>query len=199
MLPHDSDVRNLALYAPKIAYGMMAGVPRVPFVNDISVQFSSSVVNAPAVEANFSNNITSDTLIQRVSYSIFAPNSFPGSPFQSTYFNQQKQSGSTGIGVEMTVYGGPKYAVNNTFTDVGNLLDVFALAWPAGWPLYKQSNVKVSAMLLETPVSVPLTLKITFLGVQFLEKSLDDLSDSECRSRLRKLGIETPDLASLFK
>lgn len=198
MQPRDHEIRNLALYAPKIAYGMMVGVPRVPLVVDIPIQFSSSTVNAPPVVQNFQNNLTQDTLIERVSYALSQPNSFPGSPFQSQYFNQLKQSGNTGIGVQMAVYGGPKYNVNDTFTDLGNLVDVFAVTWPQGWPLFKQSNVKISAILLNTPVSVPYSATITFLGWQFLDKGIDDLSDSEARSRLNKLGIQTPDIETML-
>lgn len=196
MQPRDHDVRNLCLYAPKIAYGMVIGVPRVPFINELQLQFSSSVVNAPAVEANFSNNVTQDTIVERVSFNIFEPNSFSGSPFQSLYFNQLKQSGRTGVGVQLYAYGGPKYAVNNTFTDVGNLVDVFAMAWPSGWPIFKQMNIKAQGILLDTPVSVPLTLTLTFLGWQFLDKSaVDDLSDDDCRARLKKMGFEVPDMS----
>lgn len=199
MQPRDDSIRNLALYAPKIAYGMIAGVPRVPFLNDIVLQFSSSTVNAPPVVSNFSNNLTADTLIERVAFNLAQQNSFPGSPFQSLYFNQLKQSGRTGVGVQMAVYGGPKYEVNNTFTDLGNLVDVFALTWPNGWPLYKQSNVKVSAILNATPVSVPYDVTLTFMGWQFLDKAIDDMSDAEARERLNKLGIESPDLNKLLQ
>jgi hypothetical protein len=199
MLPRSENVRDLAIWAPKIAYGMIVGVPRVPFIADIPIQFSSSTVNAPPVVQNLQNNLTQDTVIARVAYNLFQPNSFPGSPFQSTYFNQLKQSGQTGVGVQMAVYGGPKYNVNDTFTDLGNLADVFAVAWPSGWPLQKQSNVKISAILTQTPVSVPFNVMITLLGWQFLSKELDDMSDDECRSRLRKLGIETPDINIILK
>lgn len=197
MQPRDHDIRNLAIYAPRVAFAMIAGVPRVPFVDQIPLQFSSSTVNAPPVVSNFDNNLTQDTLIERVSFSLFQQNSFPGSPFQSLYFNQMKQSGSTGVGVRMDVYGGPKYAVNGTYTDIGDLIDVFGMAWPAGWPLYKQSNVKVSAILLQTPVSVPYDITLTFLGWQFLDKTIDDMSDEEARERLTKLGIVTPSLGAL--
>lgn len=193
MQPRDTEIKNLALYAPRIAYGMVVGVPRVPTVIDVPIQISSSVVNAPPVEANFVNNLSQDTVIERVSFNLFQQNSFPGSPFQSMYFNQLKQSGRTGVGVRVDVYGGPKYAVNDTFTDLGNIADVLAISWPAGWPLPKQSNVKILALLTDTPTSVPYDITVTFLGWQFLEKSLDDLSDNDCRERLRKLGFETPD------
>ena len=199
MQPKDQSIKNLALYAPRVAYAMIIGVPRVPFVSDISLQFSSSTVNAPPVVQSFPNNLTQDTLIERVAFNLFQQNSFPGSPFQSLYFNQLKQSGQTGIGVQMQVFGGPKYAINDTFTDLGTLVDVFAATWPEGWPLYRQSNVKVSAILTQTPVSVPYNVLLTFLGWQFLEKAIDDMSDAEARARLRKLGIETPDVASLLK
>ena len=197
--PKTYDVRSLALWAPKIAYGMIAGVPRVPFVVDIPLQFSSSTVNAPPIVQSFDNNLTQDTIVERVAYNLFQQNTFPGSPFQSLYFNQLKQSGQIGVGIQMQVFGGPKYAINDTFTDLGNLQDVLAMTWPEGWPLAKQSNVKVSAILTQTPVSVPYNVTLTFLGWQFLDKAIDDLSDGEARDRLRKLGIDTPDLTTLLQ
>lgn len=192
------NVKDLALWAPKLAYGMIVGVPRVPFVVDIPIQFSSSTVNAPPVVQNFQNNLTQDTVIERVSYNLFQQNSFPGSPLQSLYFSQLKQSGQTGVGVQLAVFGGPKYQISDSFTDLGNLSDVFATTWPSGWPLLKQSNVKISAILTQTPVSVPYNILITFLGWQLLDKTIEDLSDQEARARLRKLGIESPDLAILI-
>jgi hypothetical protein len=195
---HDESIRNLALYAPKLAYGLVVGVPRVPIVADIPLQFSSSTVNAPPVVQNLQNNLTQDTVIERISYNLSQPNTFPGSPFSSTYFNQLKQSGHTGVGIQMQVYGGPKYAISDSFVDLGNLADVFAITWPSGWPLPKQSNVKVSAILTQTPVSVPFNVTITLLGWQLLDKTVEDISDSEARARLRKLNIDSPDLALLI-
>src|SRR5260221_2440550 len=198
MAPHDEQIRNLALYAPKLAYGLMVGGPRGPFVVDIPIQFSSSTINAPPVVQSFDNNLTQDTCIERISFNLFQQNSFPGSPFSSLYFNQLKQSGQTGVGVQMQVFGGPKYVISDNFTDLGNLADVFATTWPNGWILFKQSNVKISAILTQTPVSVPFNILITFLGWQLLEKAVDSLSDADARARLRKLGIESPELAVLL-
>jgi hypothetical protein len=197
MQPKDTDIRNLALYAPRIAYGMIAGVPRVPFLADIPIQFTSSAVDAPAIIASFDNNLVSDTIIEKVAFTLFQQNSFPGSPFQSLYFNQLK--GQTGVGVKLDVYGGPKYAISDGPVDLANLFDVMSMMWPSGWPLYKQSNVKIAAVLFQTPVSVPFDVHILFQGWQFLDKSLEDLADSDARCRLRKLGIESPDLAELLK
>jgi hypothetical protein len=191
-------VKDLAIWMPKLAYGMIVGVPRVPFIVDIPIQFSASTVNAPPVVQNFSNNLTQDTIVERVSYNLFQQNSFPGSPFQSLYFNQLKQSGQTGVGIKLAVFGGPKYEVNSPFTDLGNLMDVLAVTWPSGWPLPKQSNVRVEAILTQTPVSVPFNVTLTFCGWQLLDKTVEDLSDAEARTRLRKLGIESPDLAILL-
>lgn len=197
MQPRDHDIRNLALYMPKLAYAMVIGVPRVPTVLEIPIQFSSSTVNAPPVVQSLQNNLTQDTVIERVSFKLQQQNSFPGSPFQSLYFNQLKQAGS-GVGIQMAVYGGPKYNVNDVFVDLSTFIDVFATTWPGGWPLPKQSNVKVSAILLDTPVSVPYNITLTFLGWQVLDKTIDDLSDKDARALLRKIGIETPDLAVLL-
>ncbi len=198
MSPHAQNIKDLALWAPRLAYGLIVGVPRVPFIVDIQLQFSSSTVNAPPVVASFDNNLSQDTVIERISYNLFQQNSFPGSPFQSVYFNNLKQSGQTGVGVQMQVFSSPKYAVNSEYTDLGNLIDVFGVTWPSGWFLEKQANVKVSAILTQTPVSVPFNVTLTFLGWQMLEKSISDLSDQEARARLRKLGLESPDLAILL-
>jgi hypothetical protein len=197
MQPRDHDIRNLALYAPRIAYGMVAGVPRVPFLADIPIQFTSSAVDAPAIVASFDNNLVSDTLIDNVSFTLFQQNSFPGSPFQSLYFSQLKEQ--TGVGIKLDVYGGPKYAISDTPVDLANLFPLIKITWPGGWPLFKQSNIKVAAVLFQTPVSVPFDVHILFNGVQFLDKVMDDLSDEDARCRLRKLGIESPDLACLLK
>ena len=43
------DIQQLALYAPRMAYGLIAGVPRVPFVGDFLAQFTSSAILAPPV------------------------------------------------------------------------------------------------------------------------------------------------------
>lgn len=199
MNPRAESIRDLALYAPKLAYGLMVGVPRVPFVVDIPLQFSSSTVNAPPVTGNFDNNLVSDTIIERISYSLSQQNSFAGSPLQSTFLNQLKQSGQTGVSVMMDTYGGPKYGITGgSFVELGNLADVLAVTWPNGWLLLKQSNVKVAAILNQTPVSVPYNVTLTFLGWQMLDKTVESLSDEVARARLRKLGIDSPDLAILL-
>ncbi len=201
MLPDSRDARiaDLILTAPRLAYGMIIGARRAPYAIDIPIQFSSSAVNAPPVVASFQNNVSLDTVIERVAYNIFQPNSFPGSPFQSLYFNQMKQSGQTGIGIQMDVYGGPRYSLNLTYTDLGSLFDVLAITWPNGWILPLQSNVKVSAILLQTPVSVPYQITLSFLGYQQVDDSLSGLSDDDARDRLRKLGFTVPDPKVLLR
>lgn len=196
MLPRDYDIKNLALYAPRFAYGLMTGVPRVPFIGDFLCQFTSSAVLAPAVVVALQNNITQDTLVERISYSLFQQNSFQGSPLQSLYMAQLKAA--PGVGVMAAVFGGPKYTLNDVFTPLENLADILAVTWPNGWPLPKQSNVKLSFVLTQTPTTVPYDVNVTLLGWQFLDKCLDDMSDEEARHRLNKLGIETPDLAKLL-
>ena len=201
MLPDSRDARvhDLILTAPRLAYGIVIGVRRAPYTIDIPIQFSSSAVNAPPVVQSFQNNVSLDTIIERVAYNIFQPNTFPGNPFQSLYFNQLKQSGQTGIGIQMDVYGGPRYSVNLDFCDLGTLFDVLAVTWPAGWVLPKQSNIKVSAILLQTPVSVPYNVTLTFQGWQDCDDSLSGISDDDARDRLRRLGFTVPDPKVLLR
>jgi hypothetical protein len=193
----DINITELAKWAPRIAYGLVVGVPRVPVVLEIPIQFTTSAVDAPPIVASFDNNLTQDTMIERIAFTLFQQNSFPGSPFQSLYFAQLKAQ--TGVGVQLQVFGGPKYVVSDTFVELATLADVLAITWPQGWPLFKQSNVKVSAILTQTPVSVPFDVKITFLGWQMLDKSIDDISDNEARERLRTMGLQVPDVTALLQ
>jgi hypothetical protein len=196
MQPKSENVRDLAVWAPKVAYAMVVGVPRVPFVVDVPIQFTSSAVDAPPIVASFDNNLTQDTVIEKIAFTLFQQNSFPGSPFQSLYFSQLKNQ--TGVGVKFDVYGAPRYAIQDTPIDLANVADIMAVSWPNGWILPKQSNVKISAILFQTPVSVPFDVNITFLGWSALDPDIDALSDDEARCRLRKLGFEVPDLAVLL-
>ena len=189
----DTDIKNLALYAPKIALGMVLGVPRVPFIGDIPIQFPSATVNAPPINGSLDNNLTQDAIVERVAFTLYQPNSFSGSPLQAQYLAYLKAC--PGVGVQMSVFGGPKYTLNDTFTELSNLADVLAITWPSGWPLFKQSNVKASCVLTQTPTSVPYDVKITLLGWQLLDKTLDNLSNNEARCRLQALGFEVPDVS----
>lgn len=193
MQPRDTDIRNLALYAPRIALGLMWGVPRVPFVGEIDLQFTSSTVGAPYIVESFENNLTQDTIIERVAFSVYQQNSFAGSPFQSLYFAQLKEC--TGVGVQFQVYGGPKYNISDIPVPLENVADMLATRWPAGWPLYKQSNVKAQAVLFQTPQSMPYDVSLSFLGWQFLDKCLDDMTDHEARCKLKEMGFEVPTMA----
>ena len=196
MLPRDHQIANLALYAPRMALAMLLGVPRVPFVGDILLQFTTSSTDASAVVEALTENLTQDTIIERVSFSLFQPNSFAGSVFQSQYFAYLKTC--TGVGVSVAVFGGPKYDVNTQPTPLENFADVLAVTWPQGWPLAKQSNVRVSGVLLETPTSVPYNVNVTLLGWQFLDKAIDNMSDADARTALAKLGFTTVDLSLLL-
>jgi hypothetical protein len=196
MQPKSENVRDLAIWAPKIAYAMVVGVPRVPFVVDIPIQFTSSAVDAPPIVASFDNNLTQDTIIEKISFTLFQQNSFPGSPFQSLYFSQLKNQ--TGVGIKVDVYGAPRYATSDTHIELANFADVMAVTWPNGWFLPKQSNAKVSAILFQTPASVPFDVNITFLGWSSLDPDIDALSDDDARCRLRKLGFDVPDLEVLL-
>lgn len=196
MQPKSENVRDLAIWAPKIAYAMVVGVPRVPFVVDIPIQFTSSAVDAPAIVASFKNNLTQDTVIEKIAFTLFQQNSFPGSPFQSLYFSQLKNQ--TGVGVKFDVYGAPRYSIQDTPIDLANVADVLAVTWPNGWILPKQSNVKMSAILFQTPVSVPFDVNVTFLGWSALDPDIDALSDDDARCRLRLLGFDVPDLKILL-
>jgi len=242
MLPRDYDIRNLALYHPKIAFGLVAGVPRVPFVGGITtnvgvpsplvpIEFTqqwiptgavpdapvpvpapappvpNNIGKNPIIVGALQNNVVQDTVIERTTFSLFQPAAFtsPPSPFQSLYLSQLRLS--TGIDIMLDVYSAPKYRVAD-FLPLENLADVLAVTWPNGWPLPKQSNVKVSAVMTRAqpfmviagaqhdPPFPSYVVNMALVGWQFLDKYIDDMSDAEARSRLKKLGIEVAEVKS---
>jgi hypothetical protein len=241
MLPRDHDIRNLALYHPKIAFGLVAQVPRVPFVGGITtnpgvpsplvpIEFKqqwiptgavpdapipvpppvppvpNNIGKNPIIVGTLQNNVVQDTLIERITFSLFQPAAFtsPPSPFQTLYLSQLRAA--TGLAIMLDVYGAPKYRVSD-FTPLENLMDVLAVTWPNGWPLAKQSNVKVSAVMTrgqpfmlnanDPPPPPPFpsyVVNIALVGWQFLDKMIDDMSDAEARRRLKALGIEVAEV-----
>ncbi len=226
MQPKDYDVRNLALHSPKIAYAMVAGVPRVPYVGPITqmpgvqspivpIEFDTQwfPLTDPAVpplvppftppggiganriiEGKLANNVTMDTIVERITFSLFQPNSFtnPPSPFQTLFLAMLKES--TGVDIQIDVYGSPKYRVCD-FTPLENVEDILAVTWPQGWPLPKQCNVKVSAVLNRPATTVPYIVNMALIGWQAIDKDIDDMSVDEARRRLRAMGIESPEVA----
>src|SRR5208283_4680368 len=82
--PVPTNVRELALSNPRAAYGIVVGVPRVPFVGNLVAQFQSAATFAVPVLADLDTTIVQDTWIQRINYGIIQPNSpYLGSPFDA--------------------------------------------------------------------------------------------------------------------
>jgi len=194
--PTSSNVRDLALHNPRAAYGIVVGVPRVPFIGNLVATFQSAATFAVPVEADLDTTIVQDTWIQRLNYSIIQPNSpFIGSPFDT--LSQSMFRFVPGISATMQVQSGPRYYVNQQPTPLENLADLLAAGWPAGWPLFKYQSVQAQFILTNTPPSVPLTVTVSLIGWSFLDKSLDDLSDEEARRRLKVMGFDVPDVSML--
>jgi len=155
--PTSSNVRDLALHNPRAAYGIVVGVPRVPFIGNLVATFQSAATFAVPVEADLDTTIVQDTWIQRLNYSIIQPNSpFIGSPFDT--LSQSMFRFVPGISATMQVQSGPRYYVNQQPTPLENLADLLAAGWPAGWPLFKYQSVQAQFILTNTPPSVPLTV-----------------------------------------
>jgi hypothetical protein len=194
--PVPINVRDLALQNPRAAYGIVVGVPRVPFVGNLVADFQSAATFAAPVVADLDTTIVQDTWIQRINYSIVQPNSpYIGSPFDSV--SQAMFRYVPGISATLRVDSGPRYYLNQQPCPLENLADLLAVGWPAGWPLFKYQSVEGQFILTNTPPSVPLIVTVSLLGFQFLDKSLDDLSDEEARRRLKVMGFDVPDVSML--
>jgi hypothetical protein len=194
--PTASNVRDLALQNPRAAYGIVVGVPRVPFIGNLQAPFQSAATFAAPVIADLDTTIVQDTWIQRINYSILQPNSpYIGSPFDAV--SQAMFRFVPGISATVQVQSGPRYYLNQQPCPLENLADLLAVGWPAGWPLFKYQSVQAEMILTNTPPSIPLVVTVSLLGWSFLDKSLDDLSDEEARRRLKVMGFDVPDVSML--
>lgn len=194
--PSPAFVRDLALENPRAAYGIVVGVPRVPFVGNLVAAFQSAATFAVPVIADLDTTIVQDTWIHRINYGIIQPNSpYVGSPFDSV--SQANFKYVPGMSTRIMVQSGPRYFLNQQFCPVENIADLLAVGWPAGWPLFKYQSVQADVILTNAPPSIPIILTITLLGYQFLDKSLDDISDEEARRRLKVMGFDVPDVSML--
>jgi len=197
MQPTSSNVRDLCLQNPRAAYGIVVGIPRVPFVGNLVCPFQAPATFAAPVVADLDTTVVQDTWIHRINYSMVQPNSpYIGSPFDS--LSQAMFRFVPGISATIQVQSGPRYYLNQQPCPLENIADLLAVGWPAGWPLFKYQSVQGQFILTNTPPSIPLIVTVTLLGWQFIDKSLDDLSDEEARRRLKIMGFDVPDVSMLI-
>ena len=167
--PSASDVRSLALENPRAAYGIVVGVPRVPFVGNLVASFQSAGTFAVPVIADLDTTVVQDTWIYRINYGIIQPNSpYIGSPFDS--LSQTMFKFVPGVSTRIMVQSGPRYFLNQQFCPLENIADLLAAGWPAGWPLFKYQSVQAEVILTNAPPSIPLIVTMTLLGYQFVDK-----------------------------
>jgi hypothetical protein len=198
MEPVPQKIAELAVYDPIAAYGILLGIPRIPFVANSSVSFSSFDLEAAPLSAGLDTTIAYRTWISNLTYTINPVGQFAGNVFQTQYASYMRTG--TGIGIKATVQSGPKYPLMGSFTALENFVNVFASTWPAGWQLYKQQNILTEFLLTAVPGGDDTNLSaynvsLTWNGWQFIDPSLDDM-DADCaRECLREMGIWVPDFS----
>lgn len=207
MQPTTEDIRKLAIYDPVAAFGMLMGIPRIPFTTSSSISFTNFTQNADGSITNdvpqvsgIDSVIAYRTWIDNLTYSLSvtgigdAPPPFGGSVFQPMWLAQLRKS--TGINIAAEVMAGPKYLVTD-FVPLENFVNVFHSAWPAGWAIYKQQSIQVKALLTALPGGSAeglgsYNVKITWNGWQFIDPSLDEMNGDQARVCLRNQGIYVP-------
>ena len=195
-LPSASGILDMAFWNPRAALGIILGIPRVPIAMNAVGTFSNPATGQVAILGALDTTVTQETWIQRVNYSIIQPNSFQGNIFkaQSDYFFKFV----SGINVQCEINSGPRYVTNIEPTPIENFADLMACNWPSGWPLYSEQSLRVFYSLSQPLPSVPVTVTLSFLGWQFLDRCIDRIGDEYARAQLRKLGINSPSLDALL-
>ena len=178
MLPH-KDLRDLALYDPVAAYGILAGFQQAPIYLNARASFSDFTINGVPVPATIDTTIASRIWIKDIKYSVRQPNVFAGNIQKTQYDAALRQA--TGVDVSITVYSGPRYVPAINPTPLENLGATFFDLFPTGWQIWKEQSIKVDFVLAQAPPSIspngpPYEVAVTFRGWQFLDTRLDGMS-----------------------
>lgn len=192
MEPRPVGIQDIALHDPVAAYGMAINIPRVPICLNIPAVFSSFNVAQIPVVGDLRTTIATRTWVDNIQYSLQQPNVFNGNVFKTLYDAMLKAQ--PGISVRVSVQSGPKYLVSPQFTPIENFVNLIQSRWPAGWPIFKQQSIQVEYILTQAPPSVspngpPYNVTLTFVGWQFLDTTLDDMSADDANARLAAMGF----------
>jgi hypothetical protein len=194
MEPTSIDLQRLALYDPIAAYGILLGLKRVPFHIPISATFSSFTVPQQAIQGNQTVTLAQRTWIEKINYSLALPNCFAGNIFKPQFDAYLKMH--PGISVQLAVLSGPRYLTSPVFVALENMADMFNSSWPAGWPLDKLQALQMTFQLTQAPATAPnvppYNVEVVFTCWQFLDQTIDNVSEEEAREALRRAGLCTP-------
>lgn len=200
MQPKAEFIRDIALWDPVAAYGILTHIPRIPIFMNTRVSFTSFVVDGVPISAALDQTVSSRIWIQDIRFSVRQPNVFAGTSQKTQYDAALKQS--PGVDARITVYSGPRYMPAIEYVPLENLADTIIAIYPSGWPLFKQQSIKTEFVLAQAPPAVtpnapPYNICLTFRGWQFLDHTLDEM-DAHCAADLlRKAGFEVPEIPIL--
>jgi hypothetical protein len=167
-LPSSAGILDMAYWNPRAALGIILGIPRVPIVMNAVGVFNNPAVQQVDVIGALDTTVTQETWIQRINYSIIQPNSFAGNIFKSMsdFFFKF----GSGINVQAEINSGPRYVTNIEPTPIEDFADLLAQNWPSGWPLFCEQSLKVYFSLSQPLPSVPVTVTLSLLGWQFIDR-----------------------------
>jgi hypothetical protein len=194
MQPMPAHIRDIALWDPVAAYGILAHIPRIPWYASCKASFLSFVVGGPPIVSPLDTTVTSRVWMQDMRYSVSQPNVFAGTSQKSHYDAALRQA--PGVSARIEVYSGPRYLPAINYAPLENLADIIISVFPTGWPLFKQQSIQTEFVLTQAPPSVspnapPYDVTLTFRGWQFLDHTLDEMSGADAAALLKQAGFET--------
>lgn len=197
MEPKAIGIQDIAIFDPVAAYGILLGIPRVPISMNATGTFASFAPNQNPIEGDLDTTIATRTWIHRITYAVAQPNVWSGNIYKTTYDSELRKS--PGVSVKVTVHSGPRYLVSPQYTPLENFVNLIEDAWPAGWPLFKQQSIKVDFLLTgvfpsTSPNMPPYVVTMSFIGWQFLDTTMDNVSPDQATMILRKAGFFVPDI-----
>ena len=191
----NSNLRDLALYDPIAAYGILLGIPRVPFQFSTRAVFTSFVVDQLPIDSAIDATIAQRTWIDNIAYSLEQPNVFAGNVLKTVYDSNLKAH--PGVSVLVTVQSGPRYVLSQKPVPLENFALLIQQRWPCGWPLFKNQSISTQFYLTQAPPSTspnapPYGITLTFTGWQFNSPVTDQISPRQAADALRAAGIDVP-------
>lgn len=191
----EQTIEAMAARDPVYALAYALGIPKVPYAWALQGIFNDTTDFNTIVQALQQAPLAQRTWVRKVKFSLWLPNYFPNQVLSTLAAAQLRAE--TGILAQVWSYDAPKYVIAS-FSPLETLFggQDGSDDWVRGWRLERQGALKADLQLQQGPGGTttnvgPMTVNLQFLGSQFLDPYIDEVSPYEARCVLEKSGFRT--------
>ena len=188
----EQTIEALAARDPVYALAVALGIPRVPYGWALQGIFADTTNFDVIVQALQQEPLAQRTWVRRAKFSIWLPNYFPNQVLSTLAASQLRAE--TGVLAQVWSYDAPKFIIAS-FSPLETLFGGDgADDWVRGWRIERQGALKADLQLQQGPGGTttnvgPMTVNLQFLGSQFFDPYIDEVSPYEARCVLEASGF----------